>query len=71
MQALDPAARDTSFGKLKQVINNLTQREIGAWAAICQHPDKPRRAREVKKPASAQAAAERARQGRTPAAPDS
>lgn len=66
MQSLDPAARDTSFGKLKQVINNLTQREIGAWAAICQQPDKPRRAREVKKPASAHAAAERARQGRPP-----
>lgn len=65
MQALDPAARDTSFGKLKQVINNLTQREIGAWAAICQQTGKPRRARELKKHATAaHAAAERARQGR-------
>lgn len=64
MDALDPSARDTSFGNLKQVINCLTQREIGAWAAICQQTGKPRRAREVKKPATAHSAAEHARRGR-------
>lgn len=64
MDALDPTARDTSFGNLKQVINCLTQREIGAWAAICQQTGKPRRAREVKKPATAHSAAEHARRGR-------
>lgn len=62
MQSLDPAARDTSFGNLKQVINILTQREIGAWAAICQQTGKPRRARHSKRPdSSAHAAADHSR----------
>ncbi len=64
MNSLDPAARDTSFGNLKQVINNLTQREIGAWAGICQQTGKPRRARHTDKPATAQAAADHARRSR-------
>ena len=64
MQSLDPAARDTSFGNLKTVINNLTQREIGAWAGICQQTAKPRRARHSKKPATAHSAADHARQSR-------
>ena len=54
MDSLDPATRDTSFGSLKQVINNLTQREIQAWGAICQQTGKPRRARLTPKPATAQ-----------------
>ena len=62
MDSLDPAARDTSFGNLKTVINNLTQREIGAWAGICQQTARPRRARQSKKPATAHAAADHARQ---------
>ncbi|MDI1319730.1 MAG: hypothetical protein PSW75_05975 [bacterium] len=68
MELLDPAARDTSFGNLKTVINNLTQREIGAWAGICQKNAKPRRARGTKKPATAQSAADHARhsQAHTP-----
>lgn len=64
MESLDPAARDTSFGALKQVINNLTQREIGAWAGICQQTGKPRRARPTHKPATAHVAADHARRGR-------
>ena len=52
MKSLDPAARDTSFGNLKQAINALTQREIGAWAGICQPSAKARRARVRKKPAA-------------------
>ena len=65
MDSLDPAARDTSFGNLKQVINNLTQREIGAWAGICQQTGKPRRARQTQKPATAAAAADHARRSRS------
>jgi len=54
MDALDPATRDTSFGCLKQVINNLTQREISAWSAISQQTAKPRRKRPTPKLATAQ-----------------
>lgn len=35
MPALDPAARDSDFSELKQVIHYLTQREVAAWIAIC------------------------------------
>ena len=51
MAALDPAARDTSFGNLKHVINHLTRREIGAWTGICETTARPRRARSEKKSA--------------------
>ena len=55
MKSLDPATRDTSFGSLKQVINNLTQREIEAWDAIRRQTAKPRRAHQTRKRVSAQA----------------
>jgi len=43
MSPLNPTARDTSFGNLKQVINSLTRREIEAWDAICRQAAKPPR----------------------------
>lgn len=52
MEELDPATRDTTFGSLKQVINNLTQREIEAWEAIRRSNAKPRRKRPTSKPAN-------------------
>lgn len=54
MDSLDPATRDTSFGSLKQVINNLTQREIQAWGAISQQTARPRHRRHAPKPATTQ-----------------
>lgn len=63
MDSLDPATRDTSFGSLKQVINNLTQRENEVWGAICRPAAKPRRRRHTPKPATAQ---KRQSQSRTP-----
>lgn len=63
MESLDPAARDTSFGNLKQVINNLTRREIEAWGAICRQAANQQRRRRSKRPASARGAAGAARQG--------
>jgi hypothetical protein len=32
--ALDPATRDQSFARLKQVIGHLTQREVSAWRGL-------------------------------------
>ena len=61
MKSLDPVARDTSFGNLKQVINNLTQREIEPWDAIHRHPAKLRRTGQTKKPVTARAHLHRAR----------
>lgn len=52
MESLDPAARDTSFGNLKQVINNLTRREIEAWGAICRQTAKQRRERRPRRRAA-------------------
>lgn len=61
MDSLDPATRDTSFGSLKQVINNLTQREISAWGAISRQPVKPRRRRHAPKPGTVQKRPSRSR----------
>ena len=61
MDSLDPASRDTSFGSLKQVINNLTQREISAWGAISQQTAQPRRRRHARKPGTVQKRPSRSR----------
>jgi hypothetical protein len=61
IDSLDPATRDTTFGSLKQVINNLTQREIEAWGAISQQTAKPRRRGHTPKPATTQKRQSRSR----------
>lgn len=48
MKTLDPATRDTSFGKLKQVIKTLTEREFAAWDALRLQTTRARRARRPK-----------------------
>ena len=52
-KSLDPSARDLAFGRLKQEINNLTQRETKAWNAISRPAGKPRRSLPSKKSVTA------------------
>ncbi|MBI2814027.1 MAG: hypothetical protein HYX71_07065 [Opitutae bacterium] len=63
MKLLDPATRDTTFGVLKQVIHNLTQREVRAWEAIRRKSARPRPPRA---PGRSSAAPARRHPARTP-----
>lgn len=54
---LDPATRDDAFGRLKQVIGHLAQREVSAWSGLgpphaCPAAERTRRPR-AHSPASA------------------